>query len=294
MNEARRRRSGRPAPQVRAPGDAMLRERLAAQYPTSSRRTLKQWLEAGRITVNGLVVRRGDVAVAAADRVVLGTPAPPAFPAPLRLVHEDDEILVVDKPPGLLTIATERERERTAYRLLTRYVGERDGRRLSIVHRLDRETSGLVVFAKSLAAKQGLQAQFAGRRVARVYVAVVEGRVRDDAGTLRSRLVETRALHVRPARHGDPGREAITHYTVLARGDDATLLELRLDTGRRAQIRVQLAALGHPVVGDRAHGSRRDPLRRLCLHATRLGFAHPRGGPVRFESAPPPAFRRLV
>lgn len=271
-----------------------LRERLAALHPASSRRSLKQWLEAGRVTVNGQVVRRGDVTVTAADRVTLGAPAPPAFPAQLRLVHEDDEILVVDKPPGLLTIATERERERTAYRLLTGYVRAREGRRLFVVHRLDRETSGLVVFAKSPAAKQGLQEQFRGRSVERVYVAAVEGSVREAAGRLKTRLAEDRALRVRPARAGDGGREAITHYTVLARGREATLLELRLETGRRAQIRVQLAALGHPIIGDHAHGSRCDPLRRLCLHATRLGFVHPRGARLRFESAPPPAFRRLA
>lgn len=275
-------------------GQAPLRERLAALYPGSSRRALKRWLEAGRVTVNGRVVRRGDVAVGAADRVRLGAPAPPAFPAPLRLVHEDADVIVVDKPPGLLTIATDRERERTAYRLLTDYVGARDGRRLFVVHRLDRETSGLVVFARSAAAKRALQEQFAGRRVERVYVAVVEGRVRDDTGTLRSRLAADRSLRVRSApRPTDRGREAITHYAVLARGGEATALELRLETGRRAQIRVQLAALGHPVVGDRAHGARRDPLRRLCLHATRLGFVHPDGTPRRFESPPPPAFRRL-
>ncbi|MGH7393147.1 MAG: RluA family pseudouridine synthase [Candidatus Rokuibacteriota bacterium] len=294
MNESRRPRARRGAPSGGAPGERALRERLAALYPASSRRTLKQWLEAGRVAVNGHVVRRGDVTVAAADHVTLGAPALPACPAPLRLVHEDDEILVVDKPPGLLTIATERERERTAYRLLTEYVRAREGRRLFVVHRLDRETSGLVVFAKSPAAKQGLQAQFGGRRVERVYVAVVEGSLRDATGTLQSRLAEDRARRVRPARGGAGGREAITHYTVLARGGQATRLELRLETGRRAQIRVQLAALGHPIVGDHAHGSRRDPLRRLCLHATRLGFVHPRGAPVRFESAPPPAFLRLA
>ncbi len=293
MNEPRR-RDGAPALPA-AGGDTTLRERLAALYPASSRRTLKQWLGAGRITVNGLVVRRGDVPVAAGDRVVLGAPAPPAFPAPLRLVHEDRDLLVVDKPSGLLTIATERERQRTAYRLLTDYVGARDGRRIFIVHRLDRETSGLVVFAKSPAAKRALQHQFAGRSVERVYAAVVEGRVVDDAGTLSSRLVEDRGLRVRMApRDARGSREAITRYTVRARGADATAIELRLETGRRAQIRVQLAALGHPVVGDRAHGSRRDPLRRLCLHATRLGFVHPGGGPARFESPPPPSFRTLV
>src|SRR5207249_1887542 len=128
------------------------------------------WLAAGRVRVDGLVVRRGDAEVAADARVTLGAAAP-AFPSALGLVHEDDDLLVVDKPPGLLTVATERERERTAYRLLTEYVaaqGRRASRgtsRLFIVHRLDRETSGLLVFAKAAAVKRGLQAQFAARAV---------------------------------------------------------------------------------------------------------------------------------
>jgi len=269
-----------------------LRVRLGALYPDASGRSLKQWLEAGRVRVNGQVVRRGDVDVGATDRVELGAPPPPAFPAPLRLVHEDDDVLVVDKPPGLLTISTESERERTAYRLVRDWLQARGVGRIFVVHRLDRETSGLVVFARTAAAKAALQAQFKARQPQRVYVARVEGRVRDEAGTLASRLHEDRALRVRPARGGEPSREAITHFRVLARWPEATLVELTLTTGRRGQIRAQLAALGHPIVGDRAHGSRRDPLRRVCLHATRLGFTHPNGRRVVFDSPIPASFRR--
>ena len=250
--------------------------------------------------VGGRVVRRGDVPVGVGDRVELGVPPGPSFPSVLGLVHEDEDLIVVDKPPGLLTIATERERERTAYRLLADYVGghgsdgpRRGAPRLFIVHRLDRETSGLLVFAKSVGAKRRLQSQFEARTVERRYVAVVEGRVADERGALRSRLREDRALRVRPTRDRSAGREAITDYRVTARGAGTTLLELALVTGRRGQIRSQLAALGHPVVGDRAYGASRDPLRRLCLHATRLGFAHPRGHRVSFESPAPAAFARL-
>jgi 23S rRNA pseudouridine1911/1915/1917 synthase len=125
-----------------------------------------------------------------------------------------------------------------------------------------------------------------------VYVARVENAVRRPAGTLVSRLAETRALRVRPTRDPRRGQEAITRYRVLERYRGATLLELTLVTGRRGQLRAQLAALGHPIVGDRAYGSRHDPLRRVCLHATRLGFIHPDGRAVVFESPPPPAFRR--
>ncbi len=266
-------------------------DRLAALYPDASRRQLRRWLEASRVRVNGVVIRRGNAPVGADDRVELGAPPPRPFPAPLRLVHEDADLLVVDKPAGLLTIATDRERERTAYKLLMDYAHD-SGRRIFIVHRLDRETSGLIVFAKSYDAKRRLQAQFEARTAERVYHAVVEGVVKESEGTLTSRLTEDRSLRVRPAR-GRAGREAVTRYRVLEQRRVTTLLELALVTGRRGQIRTQLAAAGHPIVGDSAYGSRLDPLRRVCLHATRLAFVHPRGGRVSFDSPTPRAFGRV-
>lgn len=279
-----------------------LDDRVRELFAGASRRTVKHWLEGGRVRVDGTIVRRGDVEVTSGARVELGMPRA-SFPSLLGLVFEDDDILVVDKPAGLLTIATERERERTAYRLLSDYVGRAPTRgrsqgsapRLFIVHRLDRETSGLLVFAKSGEAKRRLQAQFEARNVERRYVALVEGAVHDNEGTLRSRLREDRSLRVRRARTRSEGREAITRYRVIERGSATTLLELALVTGRRGQIRAQLAALGHPIVGDQAYGARHDPLRRLGLHATRLGFGHPRGQqPLVFESPAPATFARLL
>ena len=272
-----------------------LLERLAALYPEASRRSIKQWLLAGRVTVDGHVARDGRVPVADAARVILGPGGAThrrdeaTLPSPLRKIHEDDDILVIDKPPGLLTIATERERERTAYRLVWDYLAaRRPPGRPFIVHRLDRETSGLVVFAKTPAAKQHLQAQFAARSAEREYVAVVEGRVPREHGTLESRLAEDRALRVRAA---PSGKVAITHYRVRARRHDTTVLTLTLGTGRRHQIRVQLADLGHPIVGDRAHGSRTDAFGRLALHACRLSVVHPTTGQrVTFESTTPPGW----
>ena len=271
--------------------EATLRVRLHALFPGTSGRQLKQWLERGRVRVNGAVVRRGDTAVRLNDSVELGAPPPAPIPAPLRLVHEDAEVLVIDKPPGLLTIADLSERERTAYRLLRDWLEGRDAGRIFVVHRLDRETSGLLVFARTNKAKEVLQNQFRLRTPERVYVARVEGAVREATGTLTSRLVEDRSLRVRASRDARQGREAITRYRVIGREEDTTLLELTLVTGRRGQIRSQLATLGHPIVGDRAYGSRRDPLRRVCLHATRLGFVHPDGRRVAFESPPPSRFR---
>ena len=268
-----------------------LRDRLRQMFPGVSGRRLKQWLEHGRLRVNGVVVRRGDAPVGAGDRVELGPPPPEPIPPPLRLVHEDADLVVVDKPPGLLTIADASERERTVHRLLRDWLERRGAGRIFVVHRLDRETSGLLVVARSTAAREALQRQFRARAPERLYVARVEGAVHADAGTLTSRLREDRSLRVRPARGDAAGRDAITRYRVLGRAADTTLLELALVTGRRGQIRAQLADLGHPIVGDRAHGSRRDPLRRLALHATRLAFVHPDGRRVAFDSPPPPGLR---
>jgi 23S rRNA pseudouridine1911/1915/1917 synthase len=268
-----------------------LGERLHALYPDASRRSLKAWLTEGRVRLNGVVARRGDVPARPDDRVELGAPPPAPFPSQLRLIHEDDDVLVIDKPPGLLTIATEQQRERTAYRLLRDWMETRGGR-VFVVHRLDQETSGLLVFAKSFTAKRKLQAQFEARAPERVYIARVEGLVAQDEGTLSGRLTQDRSLRVKPVSAGRQGKEAITQYRVLDRGRDTTLLELSLVTGRRGQIRAQLAAFGHPVVGDRAYGSRRDPLRRLALHATRLAFVHPSGRRVVFDSPAPASWRR--
>jgi 23S rRNA pseudouridine1911/1915/1917 synthase len=267
-----------------------LRERLRALFPGSSGHRYKHWLADGRVRVNGEVVRRGDVAVGAEDRVELGRPSR-ALPEPLRLVYQDEDVFVIDKPAGLLTIATDTERTRTAYRLLRDWAHVQAYGRIFIVHRLDRETSGLIVFARSPAAKAALQAQFEARTPERIYVARVEGIVRAPEGELTSRLVQDRALRVRMGA-GRASKPAITRYRVLERYRDTTLLELALVTGRRGQIRVQLAALGHPIVGDRAYGSRRNPFGRVCLHATRLGFVHPSGTRVVFESPVPEPFKR--
>src|SRR6266566_4901623 len=226
---------------------ATLADRLRALFPDSSGRSLKQWLAAGRVEVNGRVSRDGRAVV--------------------------------------------RVRDRTAYRMLWDYLAaQRPRARPFIVHRLDRETSGLLVFAKTPEAKQRLQAQFEARTVERIYVALVKGHVRRESGMLETRLSEDRSLRVHAAR-GPEGKTAITNYRVLSRGQDTTRLELSLGTGRRRQIRVQLAALGHPIVGDRELGGPGGQFRRLCLHATRLAFAHPGSGKaMRFESAAPAAW----
>jgi 23S rRNA pseudouridine1911/1915/1917 synthase len=196
----------------------------------------------------------------------------------LAVVHEDAELIVVDKPAGLLVIATETERRRTAYALLYDHVKRaRPPGRVFVVHRLDREASGLLVFAKTPAAQQRLQRQFRERTASRVYVALVSGRIAAERRTLRSHLAESVARKTHSTK-APGGKLAVTHLRVLRRGRRSTLVEVRLETGRKHQIRAHLAECGHPILGDRRYGGPASPLRRMALHATRLAFTHPATG----------------
>jgi RluA family pseudouridine synthase len=208
---------------------------------------------------------------------------------------EDDDILVVEKPAGLLTIATATERRNTMYAYLRAYLEERSSPgRVFIVHRLDREASGLLVFAKTADAKHALQAQFKSREAGRTYVALVEGVLRDDARTLRSHLAENAAHRVYAATPSR-GKLAVTHVRVVRRLPGRTLIEASLETGRKHQIRVQLAEAGHPIAGDRKYGSRAAGASRLALHAARLAFRHPRTGrSMEFTSTPPAGLGKAV
>jgi RluA family pseudouridine synthase len=213
-----------------------------------------------------------------------------AAQGPARIVHEDEVLVVVDKPAGLLTIGTERERRRTLHHwLFERERRRRRGGRVFIVHRLDRDASGLVVFAKSEDAKLALQAQFRARAASRVYRAVVEGRFPEAQREFRSHLAQNRAYSVYVTPDARRGKLAITRVRVLRRAARATLLEVVLGTGRKHQIRVHLADAGHPVLGDRRYGGgTAKPRERLALHAFTLEFDHPQTGErLRFCSPVP-------
>jgi len=210
-------------------------------------------------------------------------------------VHLDDAVVVVEKPAGLLSMGSEREKEKTAYRILNTHLKalmKTPAQQVFIVHRLDRETSGLMMFARTESAQAALQRNWKG--VIKRYLAVVEGVPADAQGTLKDRLVESsKSLTVYRVEEG--GELAITHYRVVRAKGARSLLELTLETGRRNQIRVQLAALGHPVTGDRKYGAKTDPARRLALHACELKFRHPvSGAPMEFHSALPPRLKALI
>jgi len=219
-----------------------------------------------------------------------------SLPGGLSILHEDRDIIVVDKPPGLLTISTDREKSRTAYFILTDYVRKgiaKSRNRIFIVHRLDRETSGILIFAKNEEAKFRLQSRWQDTK--KKYLAVVHGRCEKRAEMITSYLAENQARGVYTTKNARIGKLAHTAYTVLKETKDFSLLEVDLLTGRKHQIRVHLAGIGHPVVGDPRYGQERKAHARLALHAQSISFAHPFSGEqISFEAKVPAYFITLV
>lgn len=217
-------------------------------------------------------------------------------PQGLTILYEDNDILVVDKAVGLLTIATETDRERTAYRLATDYVRRGQARsphRIFIVHRLDRDTSGVLVFAKTEQAKRQLQDHWS--ETEKTYRAIVHGRLARKENTLVSYLTENAAYQVYSTPDRTKGLLSRTAYKVLGEARNFSVLEVRLLTGRKHQIRVHFAELGHPVVGDRRYGRKGDTHRQLALHAESIAFNHPvTGQRMTFKAEIPAHLARLA
>ena len=273
-----------------------LLDALALLYPDSTKTTLRQMLQAGRVRVNGNVEKNARRELDPGELVEVGQKSvQPALPPGLAILHEDDDVIVVLKSHGLLTVATEREREATAQAYLNAYLKEKGGERIHVVHRIDRETSGVLVFAKTFAAREALKEKFAAHDVERVYIAVIEGELDPPQGTIRSHLRERRDLRMESVDAHPDAKLAVTHYRTIETNGRYSLLEIRLETGRKNQIRTHLAEAGHPVVGDRMYGSTVNPLGRLGLHAKLLGFAHPATGKTLVFTAPvPKGFVALV
>lgn len=275
---------------------------LLARYPGMSKTTARQWLKHHAVQVNGQSLTRPDHVLQAGDLVTIHTKGEATvvghLAAGVRLLLEDNDLIVIEKPASLLSIANQTQRDKTAYAIVTDYVrgkSTRSALRVWVVHRLDRETSGLMVFAKTAAAKRTMQADWSQAETEKRYLAVVEGSPPAAEGVLSSYLDESQPFRVFDAPPSERTRHAVTRYRVLRRRGLRTLVELTLDTGRRHQIRVQLATAQCPVVGDLTYGAVTNPARRVALHACFLQFRHPSSRKLlQFESPLPPELAWLV
>ena len=270
---------------------------LLAHVKGKSRNNLKSLLARRLVAVDGRPEHRFDHPLSPGPTVtLLSVSAPERAPLPFEILYEDEQLIAVNKPAGLLTVATDREKTRTAYHMVTDYVKSRDmDGRIFVVHRLDRDTSGVLLFARTEEVKRAFQDGWTDRVLRRGYSAVVEGCPSPARGTVRSFLVETATHLVFSGSPGPNAREAVTHYRTLKTGGGYALLDVAIDTGRKNQIRVHMKDLGHPVAGDRQYGAATNPLGRLCLHAGELSLAHPfTGETLTFRARTPKEFHRLV
>lgn len=229
-------------------------------------------------------------------RKVFKRPSKKHEPKGLTILYEDQDILVINKSNGLLTVSTEREKYKTAHYLLNEYVKKGNSRsrnRVFIVHRLDRDTSGVLVFAKHEQTKRYLQDEWAS--FTKTYLAVVQGTLPEKEGVITSYLLENKAHRVYSVTNAEKGKFAKTGYTVMRESGKFSLLEINLFTGRKNQIRVHFAEKGHPVAGDKMYGKKEKGIKRLCLHAASLSLVHPfTKENMTFETEAPPYFKTLV
>ncbi|MGA6971841.1 MAG: RNA pseudouridine synthase [Candidatus Binatus sp.] len=263
-----------------------------------SRKQAKDLLRFRAVTVKRIAAVRHDTQLEPGDIVTIASgkqvPAESIERHGLKIIYLDDDVVVVDKRAGLLSMGSEGEKERTAHRILNEHLKaltKSPEQQAFIVHRLDRGTSGLMLFARSRATQAALQENW--KTVTKKYLAVVEGVPAKTEGTLRDNLVERKSLRMHRVELG--GELAMTHYRTLRTGRGSSIVEFTLETGRKNQIRVQIAGLGHPIVGDHKYGAATDPARRLALHSSELKFRHPvTGASLEFRSAMPTRLLALL
>lgn len=274
-----------------------LMEFLMAQMPHKSRNKIKSLLGNKQVLVDGQAISQFNHLLAPGQQVEISRERvePEKKSRDYAIVFEDDDLIVIEKQAGLLSIATENEKRATAYSLLSNHVKQQhDSNKIFVVHRLDRETSGLMLFAKSEAVKHQLQDLWNDTIIERSYIAVVEGAIEKHDGVITSYLVEGKTFKMHSSQDPKRGKKAVTNYKTLKRNKGYSLLKVNLETGRKNQIRVHMHDIGHSIVGDKKYGANGSPLKRLGLHAQQLSFIHPATGEkLNFETNIPKVFLRL-
>ncbi|TRZ78321.1 MAG: RluA family pseudouridine synthase [Deltaproteobacteria bacterium] len=269
-----------------------LLEFLYESFSDRSRKSVKSLLEQNQIMIRNQIVTRFDYRLESGmDVIVLKKKASQNTALrKMNILYEDEHLIVIEKSSGLLSVATEKENGETAFSILQSYVKKTNHKaRLYIVHRLDRDTSGVMMFSKSKEIQQKLQDNWDEVVTKRIYYAAVEGNFKNAEGEIVSCLKENKSLKVYSSKIPGDGQKAITRYRVLKSNSRYSLLEVELETGRKNQIRVHLHDIGHNIAGDKKYGAVTDPLRRLALHAGILEFSHPITGECMHFETPVPA-----
>lgn len=267
-----------------------LLEFLFLKYPNLSRNNVKSLLARKQVSVNGRPTTAFDAPLKKGDKVTVSRyGAREAKPLPFKIIYEDDEFVAIDKPSGLLSVSDDRETEYTAFNLTYTFLKDQNIKtRLYLVHRIDKDTSGILLFSKNAEVRDALQEKWNDLVTRRGYFAIVEGRLSKKEDTLTSFLRETSTRLVFVDHEDEGGKEAITHYRVLGETEEFSLLDVSIETGRKNQIRAQFHDLGHDIVGDDKYHAKKDPLKRLGLHAYSLEFKHPFSGQTKKFYAPIP------
>jgi 23S rRNA pseudouridine1911/1915/1917 synthase len=284
--------------EIIADHDAELLAYLVECFP-EKRKKLKAVLAAGQIEVNGKRSTQFNQSLAKGDRIRIAWSPDQAGPLErlgILVISEDEEFIAVEKPAGMLSVATDSDNIHTVYRHVNQYIKRNDPKqRIFVIHRLDQDTSGVMVFARTQQMKELLQADWNQLVTERIYYGVVEGVPAEKKGLMDHFLFEDKQKMVHISHSGGKGKRAVTSYEVEESGSGYSLIRFSLQSGRKNQIRVQMSELGHPILGDDKYGSKHNPLNRLTLHAHRLTLNHPVSGRVlTFQSSVPPEFLRLV
>ena len=259
------------------------------------KKRIKQYLTHGSIYVNNNRVKQYNYHLIPGMNIMIDTDSKNKKTLPFEVLFEDDQIIVVNKPSGLLTIATAKEKDRTLYHIVREYLVSKDkNAKVFIVHRLDKDTSGIVLLAKNEKIKNQLQENWNEYVSLREYVAVVHGHLKEESGRIVQNLMETKTNLVYVSKHGE-GKEAITNYKVVKENKDYSLVSINIETGRKNQIRVAFQTLRHPIVGDKKYGEKTDKETRLYLHANRLRVYYPvLKKDILFETANPQEFKKIM
>lgn len=282
---------------VQVEKDTTLLPFLIDNMPNRSRTSVKSYLTHGQVAVNGCQTTRHDTPLVPGDVVEISMKRmPEVLRHPLlRIVYEDDRLLVVDKRNGLLSVGTDKEQKRTAFYILSEHIKKTNrGARLFVVHRLDRETSGLMIYAKDQTTQEILQRNWRSMVLDRRYVAVIENKLPNSEGTIDTILREDRNCKVWACRDGE-GERAVTNYRVLKESKGYSLVELSLETGKKNQIRAHMEWMHTPIAGDKKYNAATNPVGRVCLHAYKLCFVHPETGKrLDFSTGIPKLFEDVV